>query len=220
MTIYYKATRPDGRSFTGNIDYIPGLNGEKIRHPRPVRGHEDAAHYLSISVEAGDCTGFRWPARLFEVKPVGRPWTPHPDSLPNKRAVAALTVVRELPAHMLFGPQGEAVVAIIDRFAKLTARQKDALYAKRAPDWFGAYRAVAGDGRAARAGLRAARDALRDRLGGWSGGGLATYGAALAVLLRHTIGQKDGLTQTEYDTLTAPWVAVTKERAHPEDVTY
>ena len=34
---------------------------------------------------------------------------------PNKRAVSALRVVKELPAHMALGPHGEAVAALIER---------------------------------------------------------------------------------------------------------
>lgn len=212
MTLY-KATRENGHSFTGSVDYSPGLTGETIHHPSPKTGSTEAKDYLSVSVEPGDCTGFSWPARLFEVKAVGRAWTPHKSELPNKRAVRGVTVIRELPAYALFGPQGEAIVTIIDTFAGLSRAQRDRLYATRSAGWSSAWQ-VAYDGRADRAGLGAARFALGVRLDGW--GDAAAYGAALAVLLRHTIG-KDGFTQEHYNALTAPWVQVTGKRAHPED---
>ena len=213
MTLY-KATRENGHSFTGSVDYSPGLTGETILHPSPKSRSTDAKDYLSVSVEPGDCTGFSWPARLFEVKAVGRAWTPHKSELPNKRAVRGVTVVRELPAYALFGPQGEAIVTIIDTFAGLSRAQRDRLYAARSAGWSSAWN-VAYDGRAGRAGLRAAQGALYGRLRGWLDD-YAAYGAALAVLLRHTIG-KDGFTQEHYNALTAPWVTVTGKRAHPED---
>jgi hypothetical protein len=213
MTLY-KATRENGHSFTGSIDYSPGLTGETILHPAPKTGSDDAKDYLSVSVEPGDCTGFSWPARLFEVEAVGRAWTPHKSELPNKRAVRGVTVVRELPAHLLLGPQGEALVAIIAAFAGLNRAQLNRLDTLRGAAWHTAL-AVAGVGRADRAGLGAARYALNVRLYGWDGD-YSAYGAALAVLLRHTIG-KDGFTQEHYNALTAPWVQVTGKRAHPED---
>jgi len=222
MVKYFKAVRPNGRDFHSNsVDYAAGLTSrEPITHPKAKRGSEDAFHYISVSVEPGDCTGFSWldaGARLLEVKPVGRAWTPHKSSLPNKRAVVAVKVVRELPAWMLFGPQGEALVDMISVFEKLTRSQRDTMYRARTDEWYDAF-SVANGGRADRAGLGAARYALGDRLGGWRGDG-AAYGAALAVLLRHTIGT-DGFEQKHYDALTAPWVKVTGRKAHPEDLVY
>ena len=221
MVKYFKAVRPNGRDFHSNtVDYAAGLAGDAIIHPKSKRGSDDAAHYISVSVEPGDCTGFSWPeggARLFEVKPVGRAWTPHKNMLPNKRAAVAVKVIRELPAYMLFGPQGEAVVALIETFSTLTRSQRDAMYRARSDQWWDAY-AVANAGRADRAGLSAALDALGGRLIVWFDGDSA-YGAALAVLLRHTIGA-DGFEQKHYDALVAPWVKVTGQKAHPEDLVF
>jgi len=222
MVKYFKAVRPNGRDFHSNtVDYAAGLTtGEPIIHPKSKRGSDDAAHYISVSVEPGDCTGFSWPeggARLFEVKPVGRAWTPHKNMLPNKRAAVAVKVIRELPAHQLFGPQGEAVVALVETFSTLTRSQRDAMYRARSDQWWDAY-AVADDSRAARAELGAARGALHYRLYGWRDGRTAC-GAALAVLLRHTIGA-DGFEQKHYDALVAPWVKITGQKAHPEDLVF
>jgi hypothetical protein len=221
---YYKATKPDGWDFaTGNtINYATALRTNQIvKHPHPKHNDADAFNYLSISVEPGDCTAFQWDAekgaRLFEVEAVGRPWTPHASLWPNKRAVTGVRVIRELPAHMLFGPQGEAVVEILRVFAKLTQAQRNALYRARPDDWNEAWSVVRG-GRAGRAGLRAARVALLGRLDDFDDGSTAS-GAALAVLLRHTIG-REGFTQAHYDALTKPWVTVTGRKAHPEDVLF
>ncbi len=217
MTTYFKATQPDGTDFfTGSIHYADALaNGTPVSHPDPHAG-SDASGYFSVATVSTDCTGFTWPARLFEVEPVGGIWTPDENGLPNKRAATALTVTRELPAHELFGPQGEAVVSIIDQYDRFTSATKDALYRARGNAWFDAYNniwAVAGGGRADRAGLRAARRALSDRLGDWCGGA-AAYGAALAVLTRHLIGTE--VTQADYDSVTEPWRRVVGP-AHPDD---
>jgi hypothetical protein len=83
-------------------------------------------------------------------------------------------------------------------------------------DDFWAAWSVVRAGRASRAGLEAALSALGGRLRVWIGGGYTAYGAALAVLLRHTIGQ-GGFTQAHYDALVKPWVAVTGMMAHPDD---
>lgn len=221
MVTYYKAVRPNGTDFfSGKIDYAAALGGA-VKHPNALRKDEDASRYISISVSSGDCTGFRWDAvegaRLFEVAPIGRAWAPHKDSMPNKRAAVGVTVLRELPSYLLFGPQGEAVVAIINAFGKLTSGQKSTLYSARDAAWWSGW-SVVSDGRAHRAGLGAARGALCDRLVGWYVDSAACC-AALAVLLRHTIGQ-DGFTQAHYDALTKPWVKVTGQKAHPEDVIF
>lgn len=120
MTTYYKATRPDGTDFhTGTVDYAAALaSGEPVVHSDPGNIDRGAVGYLSVSTSPSDCTGFRWPCRLFRVEPV-EPRAVGSD-LPNKRACHALTVVEELPAWQVFGPNGEAVVAVIDRASRLT----------------------------------------------------------------------------------------------------
>ena len=121
---YYNAVRPDGTDFySGRIRW--DRVGEIVEHPDP--GGEDARGYLSVSVSPTDCTGMKWPCRLFEVKPVdGVPvWEPTPD-LPSKRASHAWRVVRELPAYEALGPHGQEVVAFLDLLPTLTRAQWDA----------------------------------------------------------------------------------------------
>jgi hypothetical protein len=128
MTVYYKATRPDGTDFrTGTIDYAAALaSGEVIRHPAKRRVKHDAATYLSVSVEPADCTGFQWPCRLFRVEPVGRVlWGM---DYPNKRGVPALRVVEELPAWQALGPNGEEVARFIES-CRITRDQAERLAA-------------------------------------------------------------------------------------------
>ena len=166
MTTYYKATRVDGTDFyTGIIDYGAALvSGEVIRHPAK-RVRNEPATYLSVSVDAANCTGFSWPCRLFRVEPVGRVMANlHASS--SKRALSALRVVEELPAHLALGPNGERVAAFIERCKTLTKEQAKRLDAA----WYAARDAV----------RYAARDAAWDAAGyaAWDAAGYAVRYAA------------------------------------------
>lgn len=213
MTEYYKAVRPDGTDFySGTIDY---LAGGVIRHPNPDLGSTDASHYLSVSTEKADCTGFSWPARLLRVEPVGDVVSPDPRDLPNKRAVGALRVVEELPAHELFGPNGEQVVAFLEWLPTLTradwlevgrawvAAWDAARYAARDVARYAvrvAARVAAWD--AARVAARvASRDAARDvaRDAAWDVAWYATWDATVVLLVR------DRLPADHFKTLVAPF---------------
>ena len=181
---YYKATRPNGRDFyTNTVDYAEALtSGETIthRHTSKEQVKGDAGTYLSISTSAADCTGMRWPCRLFVVEPVGCALKAD-DTLPNKRRVSSLRVVAELPAHEVFGPNGEAVAALIERAGRLTSDELDRLYAAR-----GAARGAAWD---------AARGAA------WG----AARGAVLALVVQ------DLITPEYFNSLYGPWASVIGE---------
>ena len=116
----YKATDVQGRSFADTK--VTWAVGETTTHPTSTKMvPNDAATYLSASVEPADCTGFRWPCRLFEVEPVG-------DCLdglgyPHKRAALAFRVVRELDAFEALGPNGEAVAHLTERIAACTVEE-------------------------------------------------------------------------------------------------
>jgi hypothetical protein len=133
---YYKATTPNGTDFaTGTIDYGSALvSGEVIRHPAAKKVRNEPSTYLSVSVEPADCTGFSWPCRLFRVEPVG-PVMSKLDASPNKRAVSALRVVEELPAHLALGPNGEAVAAFIEHVRGMTREEATKLAAATDAAW-------------------------------------------------------------------------------------
>ena len=156
----------------------PGVNvdrvGEIVRHPAP--GTEDARGYLSVSVSPTDCTGMKWPCRLFEVEPVEDflVWEPTP-SLPAKRASHAWRVVRELPAHEALGPNGVEVAAFLELLPTLTRTQWSAA---RDAAWDAAWVAA----------CDAARVAARD----------AAWDAAWALVVR------DLISTDHFDVLTAP----------------
>ena len=182
---YYKAVRPDGTDFySGRIRW--DRVGEIVRHPNPGSlGGEDAEGYLSVSVSPADCTGMRWPCRLFEVEgaPVWKPTL----SLPSKRASHAWRVVRELPAHEALGPNGVEIVAFLDLLPTLTRAQWDA-----ALDAARSAALDAAEGAARVAALDAAWDAVWGTVWG------TAKDAALALLVR------DLITTEQFDILTAP----------------
>ena len=178
MSAYWKATRPNGLDFrTGTIDYAGALaTGEPVMHPTPDL-HGGASSYLSVATVPTDCTGFRWPCRLFRVEPVGEHVAD--GSYPNKVRVTGLRVIEERPAHEVFGPNGPAVVAVIERAGRLTREEAESLAAA----WDAAWDAA----------RYAARDAARD----------AAWEAALAELAR------DLITPDQYEALIGPWRSVT-----------
>ena len=66
VTVYYKATRPDGTDFrTGQINYEVG---SVVRHPNPHGDHPSG--YLSVATVPTECMRMCWPCRLFAVEPV------------------------------------------------------------------------------------------------------------------------------------------------------
>ncbi len=202
---YFKATRPDGTSFH---DQTTKWTVGKITRLRPDSG----LPYLSVSTVPTDCTGASWPWRLFEVRPVRghKMTTPNASNLPNKRGSDVWKVIREVPAHEGFGPQGVHVVALIERAKTLTEAEVKSLdaarvaarYAARVAAWYAA--GVAARDAAWDAAWDAARVAARD----------AAWVATWALLSRDLIG--DTFTQNHYDTLTRPW-RTTIGQIHPDD---
>lgn len=223
MTIYYKATRPDGTDFhTGTIRYEVG---QTVTHPSANRVEDDPATYLSVSTAPTDCTGFSWPCRLFTVEGHGR--SLRATNLPNKRCFSSLTVVEEMPAFLAFGPQGEQVVAVLERCQTVTADEAarlgaawDATWAATwgvpwGAAWCAAWGAALAAARCAArcAALAAARDALRDATWAatwgatWGAARGAARGAAKALLVR------DLITREQFDRLYGPWASVIGEPA-------
>ena len=123
MTTYFKAVRPDGTDFrTGLVQWAPpaGHVGEwLVRHPTSSEIGNHPSKYLSVATDPTDCTGMRWPGRLLEVEAVGEVATPNPD-MPHKRAGVAFRVLREVPATVALGPQGEHVAELIRSIHDIT----------------------------------------------------------------------------------------------------
>lgn len=226
VVLYYKATRPDGTDFfSGTIDYAGALaSGEVVRHPKagdPV--DHDASTYLSVSVSAADCTGFRWPCRLFRVEPDD---PRESGDYPSKRTCKSLRVVEELPAWQAFGPNGEQVVGIIEKASRLTTDQARRLAAAWAVARAAAYAAY--DDRVAQWNARTDREKQYPTLArdaAWAAD--ARRPAAIAAALETPITRRralqlgaaaggaagacvvrDLITKEQFDILAGPWVSV------------
>ncbi len=212
MTLY-KAFRPNGRDFhTGTVDYGTAFaNGETVKHPSPTVRGKSAISYLSASTVAHDLPGASWPLILWEVEFVGESWKPG-DTYVNKRAGVELRGIRAVPAHLAFGPGGEHGAAIVETFQALPYDKRLELWNARPPGHVNAYDRAYSAARALGFGALPARFVLFLCDGSWDTG----PGAALAVLLRHSIGQKAGISQADYEALTTPWRTLIGP-AHPDD---
>ena len=205
---YYKAVRPDGTSFHDrSFRWLPEsgpVEGHTVTHPTASTVGEHASSYLSVSVTPTDCTGMRWPCRLFEVMPAGEVVTPEPDSLPNKRAAVAWQIVRELPATDALGPQGVQVAALIERADRLTdveaRRMFDAWDAAMGAEWHPAKTAAFA--------VDAARTTAEDTV--WAAVHVAAGDAGLALVVRDLISVE------HYDAMTGPWRTIIGP-IHPDD---
>ena len=204
----YKAVRPDGTSFHDrSFRWLPEsgpVEGHTVTHPTASTVGEHASSYLSVSVTPTDCTGMRWPCRLFEVMPAGEVVTPEPNSLPNKRAAVAWQIVRELPATDALGPQGVQVAALIERADRLTdveaRRLFDAWDAAMGAEWHPAKTAAFA--------VDAARTTAEDTV--WAAVHVAAGDAGLALVVRDLISVE------HYAALTGPWRTIIGP-IHPDD---
>jgi hypothetical protein len=201
MTIFYKATKTDGTDFhTGRVLYAVG---KRVR-PLPFEGERGlcgAGCLHASSVPAETLVGGWWPCRLFEV--TGKPFV----SEGHKHGFKQLSVVRELDSHLVFGPNGREVAALIDRAGRLTSEEAKALDAAwdAARDvathaaWAAAWR---GSRLAAR---NVAWHAARSATGNvaWH----AARNAASALVVR------DLITPEQFDTLYGPWESASTKSA-------
>jgi hypothetical protein len=205
MSSYFKATRPDGTDFyTGTVDYGAALaSGDTIRLDSDETEFPGPG-WLHLATVPTECDGMTWPCRLFEVEPVGE--FHRGEGHPYKIGCREVRVLRELPAHEAFGPQGEQVAALIERARCLTAAEIKRLHAA----WY-----------AARAAARyAARYAAWDAAGdaawyaAWDAAGYAAGDAA--GYAAWSLVARDLISTDAYDTLTRPWGEVIGP-IHPDD---
>jgi hypothetical protein len=214
MTTYFKATRPDGYDFaTGTVLYEVG----KTVRPKSRRGltltTATGIRYLSIPRMCGP--GYlhaadvptetlvmgSWPCRLFTVE--GKPKAGFDEQHPHKGGFRQLRVTGELPAWQVFGPQGERVVALIDRASRLTMDEVGALHAAWAARDARDATAAAWAARAAPwAAWAAAWNAARTAT--WTSRAIA-WNAALALVI------KDLISTEQFALLYGPWAKVIGE---------
>ena len=210
QTLFFKATRPDGTDFyTGTVDYAAALaSGVPVEASPGPPGGFPGPGWLHLATVPTACVGMSWPCRLFEVEPVGD--VHHDEDHPHKVGCREVRVRRELPAHEAFGPQGESVVALIERARRLTLREVVRLDAARdaARDaaWAAAWAAAWYAARAA------AWDAARDAAWGaaWAAAWYAARNAAGALVIRDLISAE------HYTALTGPWRSALGP-IHPDD---
>ncbi len=217
----FKATRPDGTSFHDST--TTWRVGRITRVPQPLGTALCGPGILHFSDAPGETlVGGLWPCRLFEVEVRGAVVA----SEGHKHGAHGLKVVRELPAWQALGPNGEAVVALIERAKTLTTGQATALNAAWNAAWYVAWDAARNAARdaaryaawyaawnAARDAARnAARDAARDaawyaawnaaRDAAWNGARDAAWNVACALVVR------DLITPDQFDALAGPGESV------------
>lgn len=190
MTVYYKATRaPEGTDFwSGTVDYAAALtSGTPVRPREPDLGPAEEGVFCrpgrlyAADVPAETLVTGGWPCRLFTVE--GTPVEGFDGEHPHKGAFHELTVTGELPGWQALGPNGDRVVALIDRARSLSADELDRLNAAGdAAD--AAWADAVGDAADAAAG-----DAARDAAGN----------AATALVVA------DLITAEHFDVLYGPW---------------
>ena len=207
---YYKAVREDGTDFyTGTVQWVPEsgdipAEGLVVTHPTSTEWGEVHSTHLCASVLPTDCTGFKWPCRLLEVEPIGEV---HHHAL-SKWSALAWRVVREVPATEALGPQGEAVVALLDGLRRLDAEALARLAAARVAAWDAARDA------ARVAAWDAARDAARvaARVAAWDAAG------ALVVWDLIDPAQRTTLTAPIRTALPDLWADVTAHLPHAKEL--
>ena len=227
MTVFYKATRPNGTDFyTGTVNYAAALASGEPLPALSGKGPFPGMGWYHLATVPTECVGMSWPCRLFEVEPVG---SVHTDTgHPHKIGTTSVRVLREVDAHLALGPQGEHVAALIERCRSLTGDDLDRLYAAwvatqdtaRIASWvrFDRDVRIAAWDAARVAALDAALDAAWDfawdtaRDAAW----VAARDAALGLLCRDLIGRHPGWDQDAYDLLTGPWRDVIGP-IHPDD---
>lgn len=198
--IHYKATTPDATSFYDG--YTPWRVG-RITRIEDERGTTLCeAGLLHASTEPGESlTGGCWPCRLFVVEHRDKVFTD--EVHPHKVGAHAWMVIEELPAWQALGPNGEEVVALLDRCVRLTRDEQRRLAAAYHADRF------TGRGVARRAAYRGTRDGTRDAAwdAAWNAARFAVRDAAwnaardaaIALVVRDLISTED------FDTLSWPW---------------
>ncbi len=132
--VYYKAVRMDGTDFrTGSVRWLPPVptktsvfRGWVVAHPTSqevVPG--DHRTSLAASDDVTCLPGARWPMRLAVVAPADGYPAPVRCERGGRNTWQGLAwrVLREVPAHLRFGPQGEQVASLLESLRAMTAEQ-------------------------------------------------------------------------------------------------
>jgi hypothetical protein len=204
--VFYKATRPDGTDFySGTILYKVGRRVRPAKYvgPRKICG-PGLLH--ASTIPAMSLVGGSWPCRLFEV--TGRPVAGLNSKYPYKAGFLQLRVEQEIPSHLSLGPNGEAVIRLLDR-AKILETEE--IYRLTAASY-------AAGGKARRAAWDAARRASRRaawNAASYAARNAASYAArnAASYAVRDAawaLVVRDLLPEKHFTTLTHVWVEATE----------
>ena len=202
---YYKATRPDGKSF--HDAKTAWAVGETVKIKKKDRRADLCGVGILHAADAPGETlvGGSWPCRLFEVE--GEPVAQEG----HKFGFHELTVIRELPAWQALGPNGEAAAALIERAGRLTedeARRLEATRAAAATAYATAYAAATAAYAAASSATRAAAYAAAAATAAYAA---AAYDAAAydaAVSAAWALVVRDLISEEQFQVLYGPWASV------------
>ncbi len=197
---FFKATRIDGYDF-----FSQSILYEVGKTVRPHRTKDTPKICGAGLLHAADTpsetlVGGSWPCRLFEVE--GNPVAGLDAAHPHKAGFRQLVVVKELPAYKALGPNGRAVVSLIERCKTLTPGEVREIHAAR----------VAARDAARVAAWYAARDAAR--VAAWDAARVAAWDAALAIVVC------DLITEDQFKTLYGPFGEVAKDVKLPKKVAH
>lgn len=202
MKTYFKAVRPDGTDFhTGTVLYEVGTQLPRIPSQKGIkRSCCSNTVYHASDTPSETLIGGSWPARLFEMS--GRPVA----SEGHKYGFVTLRVERELESHLVFGPNGEDVVRIIEQAKSVTPAQAEQLRAARVAAWVAARVAAWYEDRVAA--WHAAREAAVDeaREAAWHAAQEAAVDEAVNAAIATVV--RDYITPEQYHTLTKVWFEV------------
>ena len=209
MEIFYKAVLTNGFDFfSESVDYA-SLCGTGESLPELMGGECCTSYVYHASTSKADTLiGGSWPCRLFEVE--GDPVS----SEENKRGFRTLKVIRELPAWEALGPNGEAIVALIERAKLLTESEIQSLNSAWKAAWSDELNSVwnaawntAWDA-ARNAAWNAARNIIRDVA--WNAARnilqSSVWDAAWSVACALVV--KDLITPEQFEILYGPWKSV------------
>ncbi len=203
-TGYFKALRPDGTDFaTGKTNPVLGEWMPKIEGLLSIceRGY----HVADAAAET--LVGGSWPCKLYrvEAKVFDRSQS-FKGGHRHKGVCRTYRLIEELPAWQAFGPNGEAVVALVEQARTLTPEDATRLAAAWSVARYAAWSVA----------RYAARDAARDAAG--SAARAAARAAAMAAAMdaaraaamdaASALVVRDLITTEQFDILYGPWRAV------------
>ena len=121
MTRFFKTTTLDRHGFTDSDQvWREGSITSMLKNAKATEVLGSELIYAS-TVPGDALIGGSWPCKLFEVEPIDTV-TVH-KTYPNLVGAQSWWVERQLPAEQVFGPNGDAVVAMLNAINTLSPRE-------------------------------------------------------------------------------------------------